>query len=129
MAAPRLRQARTKRGLALEPFVENLCADAGQARVPRRRLPVANPTSCPRPCCTTSSTTRFLHERNLLLTVRFDHGPPGGACGAPATAALAPGFWRVTLSYGFMEQPDVPRDSPAAPRWASPSNRPRPASS
>ncbi|MFO1227423.1 potassium transporter Kup [Roseateles sp.] len=106
-----LRQALQSEGLALEPFLESLCADAGQARVPRTAVyPVANPDLVPQALLHNLKHYQALHERNLLLTVRFDHGPWVAPAERLQLQPLAPGFWRATLSYGFMEQPDVPRD-------------------
>jgi KUP system potassium uptake protein len=52
---------------------------------------------------------KVLHERIVLLTVRTLDVPFAPAAERRAVEDLGKGFWRVTLSYGFKESPDVPR--------------------
>ena len=50
-----------------------------------------------------------LHETVLALNIRFEERPrtEGDRC---KVERIADGFSRVTLRYGFMEQPDIPSD-------------------
>ena len=50
----------------------------------------------------------MLHEVNVVLKVCFAETPTVGAAERVDAAQLAPGFWRMTLRYGFKEHPDVP---------------------
>ena len=52
---------------------------------------------------------KVLHERVVFLTVRWR---TSRWCRSRArrARALEHGFWRVTLRYGFMQQPDVAYD-------------------
>ena len=58
---------------------------------------------------------KVLHERVLFVTVS-NAGRAGGAGrrSAPRSTELAPGIHRVMLRYGFMESPNMPRDSGGA---------------
>jgi KUP system potassium uptake protein len=50
---------------------------------------------------------KVLHETNVFMTVRFSEVPWVEPAGRVICEPLAHGCWRVTASYGFMEQPDV----------------------
>ncbi|HWA62466.1 MAG TPA: potassium transporter Kup [Caulobacteraceae bacterium] len=49
-----------------------------------------------------------LHERNVLVTVTTADEPRVPDEKRGTIEAIAPGFWRVSLTFGFMERPDVP---------------------
>jgi KUP system potassium uptake protein len=51
---------------------------------------------------------KVLHERVILLTVVTDDIPHVGAEERAEVEPLGQGFFRLTLRYGFMEEPDVP---------------------
>ena len=51
---------------------------------------------------------RALHERLLVLTVTTDSKPWVDPDKRLRVHQLAPGFWRATAAYGFMERPDIP---------------------
>jgi KUP system potassium uptake protein len=53
--------------------------------------------------------SQALHERVLLLTVQGLHVPEAHADDRTNVEELGEGFYRVTLRYGFMETPDIPR--------------------
>ncbi len=59
-----------------------------------------------------------LHERNVVVTVVVATTPRVHEHERVVTEALADSFWRVRLSYGYMEQPHVPRALVAAARRA-----------
>jgi KUP system potassium uptake protein len=50
---------------------------------------------------------KVLHDRNVFLTVQFKDIPWVAVEHRVTSEELAPNCWRVTASYGFMEQPDV----------------------
>ena len=52
---------------------------------------------------------QVVHERNVILTVRFHEDPWIGFDKRVAVEPLGASLWRVTLNYGFMNQPDIPR--------------------
>jgi len=49
-----------------------------------------------------------LHERNVILHVLTEQMPRVPARDRIQTSPLGPGFYRVILRYGFMENPDLP---------------------
>ena len=98
-------------GLPLLPFVESLHSfgDAERPRAMRTAIyPVANPELVPPALLHNLKHYQVLHERNVVLTVTFCERPYVPEAELAHLEALAPGFWRLTLTYGFMDQPDVP---------------------
>jgi KUP system potassium uptake protein len=51
---------------------------------------------------------KVLHDRVILLTVVTSDVPHVGPDGRTQVEPLGQGFYRLTLRYGFMEEPDVP---------------------
>ncbi|MBM3771628.1 MAG: potassium transporter Kup [Acidimicrobiia bacterium] len=49
-----------------------------------------------------------LHERNILLTAKTTQTPRVNPEERVQVEALGEGFWRVTVNYGFTEEPDIP---------------------
>lgn len=49
-----------------------------------------------------------LHEHNIILTVRFHERPSIAPEEQVVLQPLAPGFWRVTVHYGFKDTPNIP---------------------
>jgi KUP system potassium uptake protein len=69
---------------------------------------------------------RALHERGILLTVRTEDRPFVPPAERSRVEVLAPGFFRVFLSFGFRETPDVPEAlAPVLARLPMPSQGPR----
>jgi KUP system potassium uptake protein len=56
---------------------------------------------------------KVLHQRNVLLTVETVSAPRAEPDERASVAAIGADFHRVTLRFGFMEDPDVPRALPA----------------
>jgi KUP system potassium uptake protein len=52
---------------------------------------------------------KVLHERVVFLVVETESAPHIAATERAAIEDLGAGFYRVTLHYGFMEEPNVPR--------------------
>jgi KUP system potassium uptake protein len=63
---------------------------------------------------------KVLHERNVLLSVETLNVPRADDEERVSHAELGPGFERLSLRYGYMEDPDVPR---ALRQWAIPGAR------
>ncbi len=53
---------------------------------------------------------KVLHERVLFVTVQTLDVPEASPSEKSEVAELAPGVHRVTLRYGFMESPNIPRE-------------------
>jgi len=69
---------------------------------------VANPGLVPPALLHNLKHYQMLHERNVVLTVVFGDQPYVPAAERQQLELLGPGFWRLTLHYGFMDQVDVP---------------------
>jgi len=106
-----LQQHLSAEGIELLPFVESLHAygDSERPRAQRTAIyPVSNPQMVPPALLHNLKHYQVLHERNVVLTVTFCDRPYVPDSERLQLEALAPGFWRMTLTYGFMDQPDVP---------------------
>ncbi len=106
-----LRQHLSAEGIELLPFVQSLHAhgDSERPRALRTAVyPVANPTVVPHALLHNLKHYQVLHERNVVLTVVFCDRPYVPDSERLNLEVLAPAFWRLTLTYGFMDQPDVP---------------------
>ncbi|HEY4082174.1 MAG TPA: potassium transporter Kup [Burkholderiaceae bacterium] len=95
-------------GLELEPFIESL-ALGGAHRASRTAIyAVSNPDTVPQALLHNLKHNQVLHETNVILTVKFEDRPWVSEDQRVQLGQLAPGFWRVSLHYGFMDEPDVP---------------------
>ena len=95
-------------GLELEPFIDSL-ALGGAHRAQRTAVyAVADPSLVPQALLHNLKHNQVLHETNVILNVAFLDRPVVDEAERVQVRALAPGFWRVQLQYGFMEEPDVP---------------------
>jgi KUP system potassium uptake protein len=69
----------------------------------------ANPTGAPAALLANLQYNTVLHEQVLLTTVIFEEAPHVAPRDRLALEPLGQGLYRVTIHYGFMEEPDVPR--------------------
>jgi KUP system potassium uptake protein len=70
----------------------------------------ANPKPVPRALLHNLKHNLTLHEKNLVVTVVFADEPYVDSDQRVQVEELGRGFWLVRLYYGFMEEPDVPRE-------------------
>ncbi len=49
-----------------------------------------------------------LHERNVVLCVRFHEEPTIAPARRVDVVQVAAGFWQVVLHFGFIDKPDIP---------------------
>jgi KUP system potassium uptake protein len=100
-------------GLALQEFVDGLGHDDDPSPLHRAQrtavYPVAAPETVPQALLHNMKHNQVLHERNVILTVVFRDVPWVGMGERAEVQALGRGFWRVTLHFGFMQKPDVPK--------------------
>jgi len=95
--------------LPLAPFVDALAADASLHRTARTAVySVANADTVPQALLHNLKHNQVLHERNVILSVVFHEVPWVAAERRVAVDALARGFWRVQVDYGFKDTPDIP---------------------
>ncbi len=96
-------------GIALRDFIGGLATD-GPPRAGRTAVyAAADPDVVPQALLHNLKHNQVLHERNLILHVRFHDVPWVGMTERVQVEPLGRGFWRVTLNFGFMNEPDVPK--------------------
>ena len=96
-------------GIALAPFIASLDPSDLQRSGRTAVYPVANPEMVPQALLHNLKHYQVLHERNLILTVRYEEVPWVAAAERVGVQPLGNDFWRVSLHFGFMETPDVPQ--------------------
>ena len=96
-------------GLSLPDFLAQL-NPRGLNRAERTAVyAVADPDTVPQALLHNLKHNQVLHARNVILTVRFHDVPWVPMERRVDVQALAHGFWRVQVNYGFMNTPDVPK--------------------
>jgi len=96
-------------GLALQEFVEHLDPRGIHRSTRTAVYPVADPSTVPQALLHNLKHNQVLHERNVILTVRFHEVPWVPMHERIEVQSLTHSFWLVTLHYGFMNTPDVPQ--------------------
>jgi KUP system potassium uptake protein len=96
-------------GIELQPFVEGLGAGAVHRAQRTAVYPVADPTTVPQALLHNLKHNQVLHELNVVLTVAFAEVPSVAPSERIELQQLRDDFWRVTLQFGFMDTPDVPK--------------------
>ena len=93
----------------LLPFITALSED-GIHHVSRTAVyAVANSSTVPQALMHNLKHNQVLHERNVILTVVFHEVPWITFDERVQVTALAVGFWRVQVNYGFKNTPDIPQ--------------------
>jgi KUP system potassium uptake protein len=98
-----------KDSLALSDVVAML-----EARPPKKVSGVAvfltgDPTGAPMALMHNLKHNRVLHETNVILTIQTADTPTVADDQRLKIAPLAAGFWAAEATFGYMEQPDIPR--------------------
>jgi KUP system potassium uptake protein len=94
--------------LPVEQFLEDIISDP-PVRVPGTAVFMSgNTTGTPAALVQNVRHNHVLHERNILLTARTEQTPRVKAEERVLVEPLDQGFWRVTVRYGFTEEPDIP---------------------
>jgi KUP system potassium uptake protein len=71
--------------------------------------PVADPGTVPQALLHNLKHYRVLHARNVILNVAFHEVPWVPMHKRLTVQPLGQGFWQLTLNFGFMNTPDVPK--------------------
>ena len=96
--------------MALDPFIEAIGAHP-PVRVPGTALFMTpNPDGVPSSLLHNLKHNKVLHEKIVILTVRFLDYPHSTQEERVVVESLPYGFNRVTINYGFKDEPDLPRD-------------------
>lgn len=69
-----------------------------------------NPDGVPHALLHNLKHNKVLHEKMIILTVRFEDYPYTSREERVSVEVLPYGFYRVTIRYGYMDEPDLPRD-------------------
>ena len=106
----RLLLEKTRRNeMPLVALAGNL-ADKPPALVPGTAVFLtADPHSAPTSLLHSLKHYKVLHEKNVILTVTTEERPHVPETERASLEVLNPLFMRVTLRFGFMEQPNIPR--------------------
>ncbi|MFI4969764.1 MAG: potassium transporter Kup [Lysobacterales bacterium] len=95
-------------GLALEPFISSIVAHP-PLRVPGTAVfMTANESGVPHALLHNLKHNKVLHERNVILTVETVETPVAEVEERTAIEPLGDNFYKLTLRFGFAEDPDVP---------------------
>ncbi len=93
----------------LLPLITALSADTHLYRTSRTAVyATANPDTVPHALLHNLKHNGVLHERNIILSVNFLEQPRVPVEDRVSVQPLVPGFWQVTVQYGFMNKPDIP---------------------
>ncbi len=96
--------------MALDPFIEAIGAHP-PARVPGTALFMTpNPDGVPHAMLHNLKHNKVLHEKVVILTVKFLDFPHTVEEDRVDVEVLPHDFYRVTVRYGFKDEPDLPRD-------------------
>jgi KUP system potassium uptake protein len=96
-------------GLDLQPFIDSLDPATAHRASRTAVYPVADPATVPQALLHNLKHNEVLHERNVILTVVFHEVPWVPMNERVEVEPLGHSFWRVTLHFGFMNTPDVPK--------------------
>jgi KUP system potassium uptake protein len=95
-------------GLALEPFIENI-SEHPPLRVPGTAVFLtANQNAVPHALLHNLKHNKVLHERNVLLTAEVLETPAADADERILIVPLGGEFYRLSLRFGFAEDPNIP---------------------
>jgi KUP system potassium uptake protein len=102
--------SKTHRDSIPMPDLIKMLEKSKPVRVPGTAVFLTNdPTSAPSSLMHNLKHNKVLHERVVLLNVRTETTPRVADANRFEIAALSPDFTLVTLHFGFMEQPHIPR--------------------
>ena len=94
--------------IALAPFIESL-ALGGTTRVPGTAVFLTGrPQGVPRAMLHSLKHYKVLHERMVIVTTRVFDVPHVPEIDRVEVTTLGESFWRVTVQYGFKDEPDLP---------------------
>lgn len=94
----------------LAGFASALAQDEHMMRVPRTAVYLTSePDLVPNALLHNMKHNLVIHERNIFVNVEFHETPWVGSAERVKVKPLDTGFWQVTLHFGFMNKPNVPK--------------------
>jgi KUP system potassium uptake protein len=96
--------------MAIEPFVEAVGAHPPPRVSGTALFMTPNPEGVPHAMLHNLKHNKVLHEKVVILTVKFLDIPHTNLEERVTVEALPYEFYRVTVKYGFKDEPDLPRD-------------------
>ncbi|MFO1069423.1 MAG: potassium transporter Kup [Geminicoccaceae bacterium] len=94
--------------MSIGTFLDHL--DRRLVRVPRTAVfMTGNPRVVPVALLHNIKHNHVLHEQVILMTVRTEDVPFVPESGRIEVEALGHGFYKVVVTYGFLDKPDIPR--------------------
>jgi KUP system potassium uptake protein len=94
--------------IELAPFIQSLSL-GGATRVPGTAVFLTGrPQGVPRAMLHSLKHYKVLHERMVIVTIRIFDVPYVPEIDRVEVADLGESFWRVTVQYGFKDEPDLP---------------------
>jgi KUP system potassium uptake protein len=99
-----------EQAIDLEPFIASL-GYGEPSRVPGTAVFLTpNLRVLPHALLHNLKHNKVLHERVVMVKVAVQDIPHVSGAGRVRVEPLPLNFWRVTVSYGFMDEPDLPQD-------------------
>lgn len=94
----------------LQAFIDNISGSSDTPRIDRTAVfLVANPRTAPQALMHNIKHNQVLHRTNLVVTVLFEDIPWVAETERLRHQEIGQGFWQITLRYGFMDTPDIPK--------------------
>lgn len=96
--------------MEITPFIEAI-ASHPPPRVPGTAVFLTpNPEGVPHAMLHNLKHNKVLHEKVVILTVKFLDVPHTNQEESVSVEAMLHEFYRITVRYGFKDEPDIPRD-------------------
>ncbi|HSR01432.1 MAG TPA: potassium transporter Kup [Methylophilaceae bacterium] len=96
--------------IKVNPFIESLDTDMLKRVEGTAIFLTPNAYGIPRAMLHNIKHNKVLHEHNVILTVCFLDYPHTNLDERVIVEKLPESFYRVTISYGFMDEPNLPKD-------------------
>jgi KUP system potassium uptake protein len=96
--------------MELEPFIEAIGGNSCTRVQGTAIFMTPNPTVVPHALLHNLKHNKVLHEQVVLTTVKIHDIPHVEEAGRLLVEHLSHGFHRVTVNYGFKDEPDLPRE-------------------
>ena len=96
--------------MELVPFIQAIGAHPPTRVNGTGMFMTPNPDGVPHALLHNLKHNKVLHDKVVILTVRFEDYPYTAPQERVAVEPLPHAFYRVTVRYGYMDEPDLPRD-------------------